>query len=573
MEERRLILAVALSLLVLTAYQLLFPPPPSRPAAGASASPVLSPAPAVDMSPSVPATIGAAAPAPAGTRGSPAPVPSPAVPVVARVADDKERRVEMDAPGLALVFTNKGARLLSWQLPEFKDRRGRPEEMVRMVPDAPRPLDLETGDPGLDARLNGALFRPSSERVVAPEGGDASLRFDFAEEGLEASKTFLVRAGTGLVEIKASVRRAGATVPVRIVWGPGLGTPTAEEMDVQGYQPPQAVYESTEGVERVPANEIGSGRTVETARWAGVESTHFTALFVPHGSPSRVEFRAVKVPGGEGDGVAPVASVTLSGDADAALLYVGPKDHARLSRVGHGLVEVVPVGTWIGPIVVPLIGLLKWAYRLVGNYGWAIVVLTVLINLVMAPFRHYSIANGVKMAKLSPEMRVIQERYRKVPALDPRRAEMQKEIGELYARHGMNMGTQMAVGCLPILLTMPFLIAFYRVLTVAIELRGASFLWIPDLSQKDPLFITPVLMAVSMFVMQKMTPTAMDPAQARMMMIMPLVLGVMFFAAPGGLNLYWLVSNLCAIVQQGLTLRMLRSQDERRVQPARARRS
>jgi YidC/Oxa1 family membrane protein insertase len=151
---------------------------------------------------------------------------------------------------------------------------------------------------------------------------------------------------------------------------------------------------------------------------------------------------------------------------------------------------------------------------------------------------------------------------------------MQKEIGELYARHGMNMGKQMAVGCLPILLTMPFLIAFYRVLNVAIELRGASFLWIPDLSQKDPLYITPVLMAVSMFVMQKMTPTAMDPAQARMMMIMPLVLGVMFFAAPGGLNLYWLASNLCAILQQGLTLHMLRSQDAHKaVAPAKARRT
>ncbi len=359
---------------------------------------------------------------------------------------------------------------------------------------------------------------------------------------------------------------------MRVLWGPGLGTPTAQEMEVQGYQPPQAVYEGPDGVERVPAQDIGAGRSVGSAWCAGIESTHFTALFVPPEAPAPVEFRTAKVPGEEGAGVAPVAAVALDAD-DSALLYVGPKDHARLARVGHRLVEVVPVGTWIGPIVVPLIGLLKWAYRLVGNYGWAIVVLTVLINLVMAPFRHYSIANGVKMAKLSPEMKVIQERYRKVPALDPRRQEMQKEIGELYARHGMNMGKQMAVGCLPILLTMPFLIAFYRVLTVAIELRGASFLWIPDLSQKDPLFITPVLMAASMFVMQRMMPTAMDPAQQRMMLIMPLILGVMFFAAPGGLNLYWLASNLCAIVQQGLTLRMLRSQDERRPAPAKTRRT
>ena len=558
MEERRLLIAVALSLLVLTAYQFLFPakpssPAPSRPAAAAATA-----------APAIPA-------APPPTRPGAAVAAAPGVAVVTPVADDKERRVEMDAPGWALVFTNRGARLLSWQLTEFKDRRGQPEEMVRTVANGPHPLDLETGDPALDDRLHAALFRPSSEHVVATPAADATLRFEFASGDLEASKTLTVKAGSGLAEVKASVRRAGATVPTRVVWGPGLGTPTAAEMEVQGYKPPHAVYDGPEGVERVEAKGVGAGHAVGSAWWAGVESTHFTALFVPPDAPGGADFRLVKIPGEEGAG-APVASVVLA-DADAmALLYVGPKDHARLSRVGHRLEQVVNVGTWIGPIVVPLIGLLKWAYRLAGNYGWAIVILTILINLVMSPFRHYSIANGVKMAKLSPEMKVIQERYRKVPALDPRRQEMQKEIGELYARHGMNMGTQMAVGCLPILLTMPFLIAFYRVLTVAIELRGASFLWIPDLSQKDPLFITPVLMAISMFVMQRMTPTAMDPAQQRMMMIMPLVLGVMFFAAPGGLNLYWLASNLCAIVQQGVTLRMLKAQDERR-SPAKTRRT
>jgi YidC/Oxa1 family membrane protein insertase len=174
-----------------------------------------------------------------------------------------------------------------------------------------------------------------------------------------------------------------------------------------------------------------------------------------------------------------------------------------------------------------------------------------------------SIANGMKMAKLAPEMRVIQERYRKVPALDPRRQEMQKEIGQLYARHGMSMGTQMLVGCLPMLLTLPFLFAFYRVLTLAVELRGAAFLWIPDLSHRDPLFLTPLLLGVSMFVMQRMTPSTLDPAQQRIMMIMPLMLVVMFFAAPAGLNLYWLASNLCSIVQQGVTLRLLRTAEGR----------
>ena len=238
-------------------------------------------------------------------------------------------------------------------------------------------------------------------------------------------------------------------------------------------------------------------------------------------------------------------------------MFVGAKDYHALKALGHGLADVVAVGDWIGPIVVPLLSLLRWVHGHVGNYGWSIVALTVVINLVMAPFRHYSIANGIRMAKVGPEIRAIQERYRKVPLMD--RGPMNEEIAKVYSKHGMSMGTQMAVGCLPILLTMPFLIAFYRVLQVAIDLKGASFLWIPDLAQKDPLFLTPVLMGASMLVMQKLTPTGtMDPAQQRILMLMPVVLTVMFVSAPAGLNLYWLASNLCSIVQQGVTMRLLK---------------
>jgi YidC/Oxa1 family membrane protein insertase len=176
------------------------------------------------------------------------------------------------------------------------------------------------------------------------------------------------------------------------------------------------------------------------------------------------------------------------------------------------------------------------------------------------------------MAKLAPEMKVIQERYRKVPALDPRRQEMQKEIAALYSTHGMNMGTQMLVGCLPILITMPFLFAIWRVLNISIELRGADFLWISDLSHKDPLYVTPILMAVSMFIMQKLTPTTMDPAQQRMMMVMPIVLLAFVSAAPAGLNLYWFASNLCSIIQQVVTLQLLRRREGTAIAKERKRR-
>ncbi len=553
MEERRLLLAVALSLLVLTAYQFLFPTAPAarRPATGPSAAP--------SAAPSVPAR-----PTPAGAAAAGVTARPTAAPTVAQVADERERRVELQGEQVTVAFSNRGSRLVSWQLKRFRDAKGRPEEMVQNVPGGPRALDVETGDPDVDPRLRDALFLPSAEVVTLGPSGEAELRFQWAEGDLAATKTLRFQAPGYLVHVAVDVERGGRPLPAKVVWGPGLGNPTPEEMEVQGYHAPQGVLDGPRGVERVVPEKMGPVRTASDVRWAGVESTHFAALWVPPSVPGTVELRAIELPAGE-DGrkrLGVGAAVPVS-PGENALLFVGPKDHTLLSRLDHDLAAVVPVGEWIGPIVVPLMALLRWVHGWVGNYGWSIVVLTVLINVLMAPLRHYSIANGIKMAKLSPEMRVIQERYRKVPALDPKRQEMQEEIAALYARHGMSMSTQMLVGCLPLLLTMPFLIAFYRVLQVAIELRGASFLWIPDLSQRDPLFVTPVLMGISMFVMQRMTPTAMDPAQQRIMMIMPVVLVVMFHAAPAGLNLYWLSSNLCSVVQQAVTLRIIASHDER----------
>lgn len=555
MEERRLLVAVALSLLALTAYQLVFAPRPPQPAS--PASPAITAAPPA----SSPAVAPSVAPSPAAARPrakSPAKAPAP----VEAVADSRERRVEVRTPDMVLAFSNRGGAVVSWRLLRFADARGKAEEMVFATPQGPRPLALETGDPEVDGRLREALFRPSAAEVEVGAGQGGELRFEFAEGALRAWKTLRVPHRGYLIEADAGVSRDGQPLPARLLWGPGVGNPTEGEMEVQGYTAPQGVYLGPQGVERVPADGIGAVRSLPAVRWAGVESNFFAALWVPPAGAA-AELRAVSLPPGA-DGkprLGPQAGVLLPGGAPA-LLYVGPKDHAALSRIGHELAQVVPVGEWIGPIVVPLMRLMRWVHGWVGNYGWSIVLLTVVINVLMAPLRHYSISNGLKMAKLAPEMRVIQERYRKVPLLDPKRQDMQQEIGELYARHGMSMGTQMAVGCLPLLLTMPFLIAFYRVLQVAIELRGAAFLWIADLSQKDPLYLTPILMGASMFWMQKMVPTGMDPAQQRIMLLMPVVLCGMFLWAPAGLNLYWLASNVCSIIQQAITMRLLRAREE-----------
>jgi YidC/Oxa1 family membrane protein insertase len=548
MEERRLLLAVALSLVVLTLFSQYFAPrAPEKPAASPASTPTASPEP------------------------PPAPVPSvasaeaaPAAPVEApeagrAVSDERERRVEIETATATVAFSTRGARLVSWTLHDQRDARGRPEEMVPSVTADVRPLDLETGDPAVDAQLRDALYLPSAEALVAgPE--PAALHFTYADgAGLVAEKTLRFPA-RGLVEVTASVTRAGQALPARLVWGPGLGNETPEERDVRGYQAPSGVVEQPAALVRVAAAKLpGTGESFDGVRWAGVESHYFAALFVAPAGAGRAVVRPVALPVAAGE--KPVTTVMVemaASKTEPVLLFVGAKDHTALAKLGYGLEQVVPVGDWIGPIVVPLIGLLRWVHGHVGNWGWAIVLLTILINVVMAPFRHFSIVNGLKMAKISPEMKVIQERYRKVPLMDPRRQQMQEEIGALYAKHGMSMSSQMTVGCLPLLLTMPFLFAFYRVLSVSVELRGASFLWVPDLAAKDPLFVMPVVMGLTMFVMQKMTPTAMDPGQQRVMMLMPLMLAGMFLWAPAGLNLYWLTSNVWSVAQQFVEMRLLK---------------
>jgi len=554
MEERRLLLAVALSLLVLTAYQLMFPPAPRPPGVG-------------DAEP-VPTTESAEA---EGTPEPPVvepeeaePVPEPAPVSETQVAAERERRIEVASRDVEIALTNRGAELLSWRLLGYRDGRGRPEEMVQTFQGAALPLSIETGDPALDERLSDALFDSTApDRLEVSPGGEATLRLEYADADLRVEKTLRVPGEGYLIGVGVRVGYQGREVPVRLIWGPGVSNPSDAEREVQGYQEPRAVIMTREGaVERHAADDLDEGREFADVRWAGIASKYFAAIWLPEGDVGAFRARADEIPADDTPRLAPTAGFVLPEGGGESQLYVGPKDYFILRGLNRGLARVVDVGDWIGGIVVPLMRLLRWVHGHVGNYGWSIVVLTVLINLVMAPLRHISIANGAKMAKLSPEMRVIQDRYRKVPALDPRRQEMQKEVAALYARHGMSMSSQLTVGCLPLLLTMPFLIGFYQVLRIFIELRGSEFFWIPDLSQKDPLFLTPLLMGASMFTMQRMTPSTLEPAQQRMMMIMPLMFVGMFLWAPAGLNLYWLSSNVCSLIQQGVTLRIVRARDQ-----------
>ncbi|HEX2492823.1 MAG TPA: YidC/Oxa1 family insertase periplasmic-domain containing protein, partial [Steroidobacter sp.] len=232
--------------------------------------------------------------------------------------------------------------------------------------------------------------------------------------------------------------------------------------------------------------------------------------------------------------------------------FVGPKQLDVMRGIDPEFTRAIYFGMFAW-LAAPLLDALRWVDGYVGDWGWSIVVLTILINLAMAPLRHKSVVSMRKMQELQPHMKAIQERYAKYKITDPERQKMNTEVMELYKSRGVNP----ASGCVPTLLTMPFLFAFYAMLGQAIEIRGQNFLWVPDLSRADAYYILPILMGVSMFWQMRITPSSADPTQQRIMMFMPIMIMVTMLFAPAGLVIYWFVSNLWTIGQQYFTIAVL----------------
>jgi YidC/Oxa1 family membrane protein insertase len=295
--------------------------------------------------------------------------------------------------------------------------------------------------------------------------------------------------------------------------------------------------------------------------FAGVDNHYFAAVALPGPGETRVDYRAVSTVNSEHDLVA--FDLTVDDGVAEIPMFIGPKDFDILAVVHPDLVRVIDFG-WLSMLVVPLHRTLKWIYGFLGNYGWSIILLTVLINIVIFPLRHKSVVSMRKMQELQPEMKAIQARYADLKATDPGKQKMNQEVMELYRKHGANP----ASGCLPMLLTMPILFAFYRLLSMAIEIRGAPFMfWITDLSMHDPFYVTPVVMGASMVVQQRLQPSAADPTQQKIMMMMPVMFTFMFLWAPGGLVIYWLTSNVIGIGQTLITNRIAGPPRSRQVRP------
>ncbi len=586
--ERRVLLAFLLSLLVLLVYQSLVVPPPAPPldsaAPGAGGAPA-GPAPAGGadtLAPAAPTDVVAVATEPETVAEA-----GPDNEITPLVADPEPRDIVVESDRVRAIFRNRGASPVSWELKDHLDQEtGLPIDLV--PPELPAgelpPFSLVFDDPDLTARAAEALFRPSAAGVSLSDRAE-TLGFEFTDSsGLRITKEYeFAPAASGyVVRFRAAAFVGGASLTPAIGWGPALGGVESSSTGMVYREGPRGVIFGRllgaegleeEGMTRPTASDVVARPAYRgQIGFAGVDNHYFVAVALIGRQETEITYRYVPLPPLAPDGPSRellAFSLRAPGDGGIDLpFFIGPKEFDVLERVDAALVRSIDFG-WLGWLVVPLHRSLTWIHGYVANWGWAIILLTVLVNIIIFPLRHKSVVSMRKMQEVQPEMKAIQERYAHLKATDPDKQKMNQEIMALYRERGVNP----ASGCLPMLLTFPILFAFFSLLRSAVEIRGQPFVgWITDLSMEDPLYITPIVMGASMVLQQKMTPTQADPMQQKIMMLMPVVFTFMFVWAPSGLVLYWLTSNVIGILQTVVTNRVIGPPKTRTVRPPAERR-
>jgi YidC/Oxa1 family membrane protein insertase len=560
--EKRFVAAFALSIVILLGWSLiskrLFPPPPPQVAPTAPAAAPLA-------SGSTPETEPASTPPPAPRTEPTAP---PAL-TSAAVAEATEQQIRLDTDLAEIVLTNRGGRVRSWRLKQF-ETAGR---AVDFVSDAARredllPLALVFDDRAILPGINAALFAVSRKEDPA---GRTLIEFRWSDgAGSEVVKSFVFHTAEPLVDMDVSAVDRGRRVTPRLSWGPGLEVEDPKHRSNTYYDHQALVYDAVQ-VTRFAKRKIDTTIVIpESAglRWAGLEDQYFTAIMLPAGSHSAVTIApfsqsALAISGKSApDDLKSMPVIAISIPEGKAQLFVGPKNFGLLSSLGHDLEKAVWFSSYQAIYVCakPVFLALRFVHdHWVANYGVAIILLTLGLRILLFPLNQYSMVKmrrvALDMQRVQPKLKAIQAKYKKSKDAEAR-AKMNAESMELYKREGVNPFGGVS-GCLPLLIQMPILWAFFDVLTATVELRGAPFFgWIRDLTHPDAYWITPILMGGSMFIQQKMTPTAnVDPQQQRMMLFMPVIFTVMFGSLPSGLVLYYFVNNLLGIGQQWLVNR------------------
>jgi YidC/Oxa1 family membrane protein insertase len=520
----------------------------NRPAATAPATPgpLASPAANAPQAAAAPATI------------------APAKPVnVAVKSDSQERTIVVENSLYRVEISNRGAVVKSWQLKNYKDD-AKPQRVLDVVhPDASQqtggwPFSLVLDDEQLQNAANAGLYQISSDATNVRAPTDVDLTWSNGH--LEVTKHFHFDH-TYVVRVETSVKFNGNPIKAGLGWLGGFGdltvtnpapVETVTTYYSEGGKITNFAHKKLEGPDK-----WGPGVWQGGKDFVGIEDRYFTAAFLPPNgaAPGTLEtrywkaFHTVKAADGQ-EALEPVPQVAAAAPTQplALRVYVGPKDYDDLKKMNPPLHGLISFG-WLEFIAEPLFHGLKWLHNYIPNWGWAIVVLTLVINMLLFPLRISSYKTTLKMQRVAPEIKAIQEKYKKYSMRDPRKAEMNKEVMAIYSREGINP----VGGCFQMFLQMPVWFGLNTALRYAIEMRHATWLWVTDLSAKDPYYILPVLMGLSMYLVSKMTPmTATDPQQQAMMKIMPITMAGIFMISPisSGLAVYILTSSVVGIAQQ-----------------------
>jgi YidC/Oxa1 family membrane protein insertase len=605
MDQKRLLLAFVLSAVILFGWTYLFPP--TNPQQNANSSQV-----ATDATPT---------PAPTASQPTHAEQQS-AFPVASSSPDiTPQMTVTISTPLYKVELDSRGAVVKSWIIKQNREKNGqtKPLHSIAGTRENPQPLELipqkdPKEDPNKDRQ---ALLRIITGRadidsaisnrnfaVTGLDAGAISTRLDLnpgeqksveliltdPSSGLEAVKKLTFDADSYTVKLETKVSQGGQPVPnAKIAIGPNIGDQGVPHYTFYSIAP-EGVAAVGDTVTHWPASQIDQDKESphvkkfgEPIHWAAIGDTYFAMTLVLPQPASGLEYRTEKyeyqADGKKEDRYLITAYVPIPSDGTPIYLFAGPKDHDQLQETSEQIAknlggQPVDLGQLINygwtrrvtkPLATPILWSIKNLSRLTGSYGLAIILFTVIIYTLFFPLKWRSSKSMKKAQKLAPRMKELQEKIKGMKQNDPRLKELQVEQLRLM-KEGNPLG-----GCLPLLIQMPFLIALYVAITISIDFRQSSFLWIPDLSAAEPytVHLLPLLMAGSMLVLQLITPSpSADPLQRKMMAVMmPMIMLYVLWSAPAGLLVYWLVGNLVGFGQQFLINRMLKSEDDEQQPP------
>ncbi len=453
------------------------------------------------------------------------------------------------------VIDNRGAVLISWQLKKYKSARNGIFEMIASNHDngaRSYPGSMIFEEAALTSLSNNELYQVSIEGAAdtgAALTPPVTVAMSLKRGDLRIEKLYRFEKDTYLVNLSAAFDKSGKALEGRWLLGQDIGP---EQEHLSSSRKLEAVYYGSGKARREspPKDEKEVKKIESDVRWVGLDMQYFSMIAIPaqplpYFDIQRRPVKAIALDGKQVDRDLLRLTTPVNGSMRYQL-YLGPKKPSDLEAVKSAdITGVIDYGMF-AILVYPLLASLRWLYQYIPNYGYAIMLLTFLLSLLLFPFRVKQILSMKKMQAVQPKVKAIQEKYRRYKKTDPKRAEMNQEIMALYKEHKVNpLG-----GCLPLVLQFPLLFAFYSLLANSIELRQAPFMgWLQDLSLKDPYYVLPVIMGITMFISQKMTPMTpgTDPTQAKVMTVMPALFTVMFFNVSSGLNLYFLCSNIFSV--------------------------